>query len=57
MQRGTEVWLEKELTVLTCDSWYEGQNTTSRQLLIAAFDFTVEKTKTNLQINSNLSQK
>lgn len=55
MQRGTEVWLEKEVTVLTCDSWYEGQNTTSRQLLIAAFDFTYEKTKTKLQINSNLS--
>lgn len=30
---------------------------TSRQLLITAFDFTDEKTKAKLQIDSNLFQK
>lgn len=37
-------------------SLYEGQNSL-RQLLIAAFDLTDEKTKTKLEINSNLSPK
>lgn len=56
MQRGTEVWLEKEVTVLIPSHCYERQNS-SRQLLIAAFDLIDEKTKTKLEINSNLSPK